>query len=459
MRRRMEKALARGSSLIAVVLLASALLAPIGARVSSQRSGGSGDLGHSLEAPPPEVQLPPGEELPSRTVVIDVDSPERALYRIAVPALLGDGALGNEGAEVLRNDFRLISLFEVLDPRSFIANLDAEELGIVPASWQAVGAQGVVKGRVLRDGNRIRAEMRFFELARGDAPSLSRSYSGALADFRGFMHDFANEVVRVLTGKPGSFGSRILFARRIREGRKDIYVASFDGHSVARVSSGKGVAMLPAFGPGGIWYSVLTETGMYITRTGEEERPIIDAENSINMGVTFCGGRMYFTSTRDGNAEIYSALPDGTDLQRLTNDPAIDVSPACGGPGGIIAFVSNRHGTPQIFAMNPDGSNVRRLTYRGSYNQTPAWCPDPSQHLLAFTGRAGGLDVFTVNIQTQEYLRLTQGQGVNKDPAFSPDCRMIAFYSSRGGIFISNPEGLNQQLVIPGAAETLRWGR
>ena len=36
---------------------------------------------------------------------------------------------------------------------------------------------------------------------------------------------------------------------------------------------------------------------------------------------------------------------------------------------------------------------------------------------------------------------------------------MVAFYSSRGGIFISSPEGLNQNLVIPGHAETLRWSR
>jgi len=79
--------------------------------------------------------------------------------------------------------------------------------------------------------------------------------------------------------------------------------------------------------------------------------------------------------------------------------------------------------------------------------------------LIAFTGRGGGMDVFTVNVATQQYTRITQGQGVNKDPAFSRDCRMLAFYSSRGGIYISNPEGLNQNQVIPGNAETLRWSR
>jgi len=147
-------------------------------------------------------------------------------------------------------------------------------------------------------------------------------------------------------------------------------------------------------------------------------------------------------------------------LRFRTNHPGIDVSPACGGPGGLIAFVSSRHGSPQIFTMNSSGGAVTRVTYRGSHNQTPAWCPRSDDGpLLAFTGRSGDFDIFTVNLRTQQYTRLTQGQGSNKDPAFSPDCRMVAFYSSRGGIYLASPEGLNQNLVVPGHAETLRWSR
>jgi TolB protein len=145
----------------------------------------------------------------------------------------------------------------------------------------------------------------------------------------------------------------------------------------------------------------------------------------------------------------------------LTRSQGIDVSPVCG-PGGRIAFVSDRHGSPQIFTMNADGTNVKRVTFRGSHNQTPAWCPDPKQPLIAFTGREGNFDIFTVNVDTQEYKRLTQGQGDNKDPAFSPDCRLIAFASNRRGspgIYLSSQDGIDQNLVIAGAAETVRWSR
>lgn len=410
-------------------------------------------------APPPlasQGETPsPDEPLPERGVVIEIDSPEVALYKIAVPNVRGSSTMGGPAAEVLRSDFRLVSLFQVLDSRSFIANLDEEGLDVVPNAWSAVGAQGVIKGEIRETGTDIEVEMRLFEVARGASATLTRTYRGGRGELRGFMHEFANEVLRVLTGRAGAFGSRLTFARRAGPGQKDVYVSQFDGHNVGRVSSGEGVNMLPTFGPGGVWFSRLTEFGMFITHSNAEGRRIIDGDG-LNMGPTICGGRVYFTSTRDGNSEIYSANTDGTNVRRITRHPAIDVSPSCG-PGGRIAFVSTRHGSPQIFVMSGSGGGVRRVTFRGSHNQTPAWCPDASQPLIAFTGRGGGMDIFTVNIATQEYTRLTQGQGVNKDPAFSPDCRMVAFYSSRGGIYLSNPEGLNQNLIVPGHAETIRW--
>ncbi|HMI89994.1 MAG TPA: hypothetical protein VK509_01465 [Polyangiales bacterium] len=390
------------------------------------------------------------QPLPPR-IVIDIDSPTRALYRIAIPNLLGgDASAGMAAAEVLRNDLRLVSLFNVLNPASFIANAQQEGLGIVEAPWSSIGAQGVVKGS-LSGGV---CELRFYELARGGTPALTRTYKGG--DMRANMHDFGNELLKLLTGKLGGFGTRITYARKVGPGRKDIYVADFDGYKPGRVSSGKGNAMLPSFGPGGVWYSVLNPLGSFITNVAQRERPIIQSEG-LNTGSAICGGRVVFSSTRDGNSELYSSNPDGGDVRRLTNNPAIDVSPACG-PAGQIAFVSTRHGAPQIFLMSSGGGEPKRITYKGSHNQTPAFCPDPETPLVGFAGRdGGGWDIFTVNLKNGAYTRLTQGQGSNQDPAFSPDCRMVMFSSSRGGLYISNPEGLNQTKILSGALTTVRW--
>jgi TolB protein len=402
-------------------------------------------------------QAAPAEQpLPTR-IVIDVDAPQRDLYRIAVPNL-GTSSLGQQGAMVIRNDLNLVSLFNVLNPNSFIANLEQEGLGITKAPWSAVGAQGVVKGQISGSGA-LTIEMRFYELARGETPTLTRTYRGTQAELRGFMHDFANEILRVLTGKPGAFNTRFTFTRKVGPGRKDVYASDFDGANQGRISSGNGIAMLSSWGAlKGIWYSILNTTGMYLTNTKSRERPVINSAG-LNMGVSVCDGRVFFTSTRDGNSEIYSANIDGGDVKRLTNNPAIDVSPTCG-PGGQIAFVSARHGGPQIFTMSQAGGEPKRVSYKGEHNQTPAWCMDKDTPLIAFAGLQGGnFDIFTVNLKTGAYTRLTQGQGSNQDPTFSPDCRMVAFASTRGGIYISNPEGLNQNKVVSGSLTNVRWSR
>ena len=49
--------------------------------------------------------------------------------------------------------------------------------------------------------------------------------------------------------------------------------------------------------------------------------------------------------------------------------------------------------------------------------------------------------------------RLTEGQGNNTSPTYSPDGRLIAFSSSRGGLFLMNQDGLNQTRILAGGGE------
>ena len=56
------------------------------------------------------------------------------------------------------------------------------------------------------------------------------------------------------------------------------------------------------------------------------------------------GSRIAFTSSRDGNQEIYYMNRDGSGLRRVTNSPTIDVTPTWSPTGQQIAFVSDRTG-------------------------------------------------------------------------------------------------------------------
>jgi Tol biopolymer transport system component len=146
-----------------------------------------------------------------------------------------------------------------------------------------------------------------------------------------------------------------------------------------------------------------------------------------------------FSSNRDGNLEIYSMNPDGTNQTRLTNNPAVDTDPSVSPDGGRIAFVSTRAGSPQIWVMNADGSNQRQLTADLTLAATPAWSPDGTK--IAYTSlRSGSAQIWVVATDAA-YPNTTPIQfsqdsfaSINATPAWSPDGTQIAFTSTHSGL-------------------------
>jgi len=140
-------------------------------------------------------------------------------------------------------------------------------------------------------------------------------------------------------------------------------------------------------------------------------------------------GTLAFVSERDGNSEIYVVNVDGTGLQRLTNDPALDVEPAWSPDGKRIAFASDRAGSWDIYVMDADGSNLVRRTEGGS-SFSPAWSEDGKQ--VAFSSlRDGEYGIYVMNLDGDwaHPERVGFEMGWNGHPAWSPGGERIAFVS------------------------------
>lgn len=175
-----------------------------------------------------------------------------------------------------------------------------------------------------------------------------------------------------------------------------------------------------------------------------------DAEATICMA----DGRVVFTSTRDGDLELYTVNADGTDLKQLTNTPGYDggafFTPDCSEivwrasrpEGDALADYRRllgqdlvRPSALEIFLMDADGTNVRQLTENGAANFGPYPYPDASR--IIFSSNMGDspreFELWSVSRDGGEPEQITFSEQFDGFPMFSPDGKHLVFASNRGG--------------------------
>ena len=156
--------------------------------------------------------------------------------------------------------------------------------------------------------------------------------------------------------------------------------------------------------------------------------------------------KIAFSSTRDGNYEIYVMDSNGGNQVRLTDDPAVDWDPTWSPDGDRIAFVSSRGTYLQIYTMDSDGRNLMQLTHASNVSE-PAWSPDGAK--IAFTRpKERKIQVWVMDADGGNQVQLTH-IGSNHFPAWSPNGDLIAFVTfkrHRGSeIYVIDRYGNNEQ--------------
>ena len=144
------------------------------------------------------------------------------------------------------------------------------------------------------------------------------------------------------------------------------------------------------------------------------------------------GTRIAFSSNRDGNPEIYVMNRDGSNVRRLTNHPANDITPTWSPSGTQIAFTSSRGGDAADLHhgrrrhRHPEAAPTATRTGRRGRRRRSTRSPTPRR-----TGP--GNDIRVIDLATRQVRQLTFGEGTNESPAFAPNGRHIAFNSTRSG--------------------------
>jgi Tol biopolymer transport system component len=177
-----------------------------------------------------------------------------------------------------------------------------------------------------------------------------------------------------------------------------------------------------------------------------------DAEATVSTD----GAWIVFTSTRDGDIELYKMRIDGTEVTRLTHEPGYDGGAFFSADGSKICY---RSGRPQddaelsdyqallardlvrpkrleIYWMDADGSNKTPVTDNGAANFAPYFAPDGKRILFASNladAKGRDFDLYLVDLDGGPVERVTYCPSFDSFPMFSPDGKFLAFASNRNG--------------------------
>ena len=362
---------------------------------------------------------------------------------VAVPAFLAPAAQHQDAAtaaSVLANDLAFSGLIRVVPRSEFPPSFtsvpqEAERLDFAP--WRETRAEFLVHGIMYDEQGTLVGEFRLLDIHSG-AMVVGRRLS-ASRQFprpeRLLAHQFADEVVRFLTGTPGVATSEICYSGG-DIGSKEIFIADYDGGHITQVTRHGSISITPRFSPDGQRIAYVSYKDgypwLYIYDRATGESRVFSKQVGLNATPAWSpdGRRLAFVLSKDGRTEIYVKNVDGSGLQRLTESRTPDASPAFSPDGSRIAFVSERDGRPQIYVMSANGGTATRISRQGGNSYSPQWSPDGKS--IAYVVERGGLHIYVMDADGGNPRQVTT-QGRNEAPSWSPDSRHVIFSTTRRG--------------------------
>ena len=280
-----------------------------------------------------------------------------------------------------------------------------------------------------------------------------------------------------------SFDESKLILQSTRGGREcdQIYVLDLADGMANMVSTGKGRTTCAYFLPGderilyasthaaddgclpppdrshGYVWKLYDEFDIYVADADGRNPTVLSASPGYDAEATVSpqGDRIVFTSTRDGDPEIYSMALDGSDVKRLTNTPGYDGGPFFSPDGTKIIYRANhpegdeelakyeeirkeglvRPTRLELFVMDADGQNQRQITDNGKANFGPFFHPDGERVIFAsnmndWMGR--NFDLYMIGLDGEGLEQITREESFDGFPMFSRDGKHLVFASNRG---------------------------
>jgi TolB protein len=403
---------------------------------------------------------PPADESVLGEMIVSGTTVEK-LPRIAILPSLSPDYEDVIVRGVVRRDFELTGLFDVISDDKAPAGMYGFEDPVDVDAWRKLGAEAIVKVAARKGGSdQIEVFGLAYLMSSGKTPVYEKKLTVKKTEARVTAHRITDALLGALTGRPGGFASELTFSGRWGKNRR-IFRMDADGHALTPFTDVKDTAIAPAVGPGNkIFYLLSHEYSPFALWSYANQKNVavtVPFKTSLyGVSLSKDGKRMALAVASNAKSAIFVGGADGSNMAAVSTTE-LATRPMFS-PSGKLSWIGGgaKQGTQRVYlegkAVSPPGFTAGGQTF----------CDTEDGIRLVYSVSVGGgkQDLVMGDEQGRVVGRLTQGQGSNTYPACSPDGRLLAFFSTRGsapGIYVMSLKSFRTQSISTQLGETLQW--
>jgi TolB protein len=407
-----------------------------------------------------EVKPPTDESVLGEILVTGSQASEK-LPRIAILPSLSPDYEDVIVRGVVRRDFELTGLFDVISDDKAPAGMYGFEDAVDIDAWRKLGAEAIVKVAARKAGaDQIEVFGLAYLMSSGKTPVYEKKLTVKKSEARVTAHRITDALLGALTGRPGGFASELTFSGRWGKNRR-IFRMDADGNGLSPFTDVKDTAIAPAFGPNNKIFYLLSHEyspfALWSYANQKNEAVKVPFKTSLyGVSLSKDGKRMALAVASNAKSAIFVGGADGSNMAAVSNTE-LATRPMFS-PSGKLSWIGGaaKQGTQRVYLegkpVSPPGFTAGGQTF----------CDTEDGIRLVYSVSVGGgkQDLVMGDEQGRVVGRLTQGQGSNTYPACSPDGRLLAFFSTRGsapGIYVMSLKSFRTQSISTQLGETLQW--
>ncbi|WP_227430479.1 hypothetical protein [Psychrobacter sp. I-STPA6b] len=332
------------------------------------------------------------------------------------------------------SDLRTTSLKVTTDNLPQRAHTSADLAGTYSA-WENLGIPYLVIGTTSTDRGNTVVNFEVIEIATKRRIQGTQTIRGN--DPRKVAHQTSARIYELITGKKSDFDARIAYILQQGEGANKVsslIVSDADGENPTAIVDKLPVLIFtPAASPDGnlLAYAVQAERNLpyiyiYDFRT-KKVTPLVKLKgNNLSPSFSPDGGSILFSSTADGDTDIYRVSVSGGAPQKVFDLPYDQVRPSYA-PDGRGFIFSSDHASPnrpKIYRSDFSG-NITRLS-QSNYASNPSYSPDGSK-----IGYLNGRSAMIMSSSGQNLVNFG-ATGIDESPSFSPSGEKVVYAQGNG---------------------------